>query len=781
MANTPTKSSGLPPIPQAPSFRSSAPRHRSDSAEIDYDKHGKSSRRSKGSNSRSRRARSSSDGVRVMNQRYHHQQQGQNHHYLGQGGGYGQISNYPMQQSNKPLPPGPGGYTFQPPLPSPRSHTRHTSFDGSKLAPFGMDSDSPPNYNYGSIPPRPRTRSKEFSAMNELSSVVGHTGGGSGSSRTLQNPRSGGMRRGHRRVASDSMVAQQQVSMPALFQGNRPPHDTNYQGGLPIVRASSGGAQEQPSLMRTGSYGSQTSHEQNSSRVYASENKGEREALLAQQMEGGVAGLSLRPNLLMRENSANVNNFMKSCKGEKQPKSCKDVLFGMLFLTKLAVMFVAGAKFGPQALVMTSEELGPGEGMEDDDIVDYNSHVLLAYQNIIKMASMCGAFAMIVSALALAFMVAMSRRLVYVALVMSIGVSFVWGTIGIGISPNSFVPVTGIVALMLTVGYMFVVWDRIPFASANLTTALTGVRDNLGLVGVALFFQFLALLTSIYFCFTYVGLRNAMLNGQLANLSDSWRNVVLSLLVVSYLWTYQVLRHIVMVTVAGTIGSWWFRNPSALKETFTVATVYNFGSICHGSLLIGIVQVLRQFTEGLRPHHEGSSMMCLYECSVFFQGKIVGCVDILADTLTPWAYPYVGLYHYGLKEAGHKANELFDKRGWSRIVTDDLITSVLFLCSLVIGGVSGCFSVMLQILDSTGLTSFGHPVYVSFMIGFMIGIVLSAVLFSIIDSSVSAVIVCFAGSPVEFHNNHPELSREMRFAWKEVWPGSLDIDSFGIA
>ena len=88
---------------------------------------------------------------------------------------------------------------------------------------------------------------------------------------------------------------------------------------------------------------------------------------------------------------------------------------------------------------------------------------------------------------------------------------------------------------------------------------------------------------------------------------------------------------------------------------------------------------------------------------------------------------------------------------------------------------------MLQILDSTGLTSFGHPVYVSFMIGFMIGIVLSAVLFSIIDSSVSAVIVCFAGSPVEFHNNHPELSREMRFAWKEVWPGSLDIDSFGIA
>jgi hypothetical protein len=244
--------------------------------------------------------------------------------------------------------------------------------------------------------------------------------------------------------------------------------------------------------------------------------------------------------MLMRENS--LENFMEIYKGEKQSKSFKDVLFGGLFFIQLACMLFAGAKFGPQALVTTAEELGPSAGLEDDDLVEYDSHVLLAYQNIMKLALLSGAFAMLVSAVALAFMMAMARRLVYVALVLSIGVSFVWGTVGIGVSPNSFVPVTGIVALTLTVGYMFVVWDRIPFASANLTTAVTGVRENLGLVGVALLFQFLALLTSVYICFTYVGLRNAMLNGELGDLDDNGRNVVLGLLVVSYLWTYQVLR-----------------------------------------------------------------------------------------------------------------------------------------------------------------------------------------------------------------------------------------------
>ncbi|MEY4886981.1 MAG: hypothetical protein RL767_452 [Bacteroidota bacterium] len=135
---------------------------------------------------------------------------------------------------------------------------------------------------------------------------------------------------------------------------------------------------------------------------------------------------------------------------------------------------------------------GPVEGVDDDAAMimeDSDDLLLLDYRNILKIAITCGAFAIVVSALTLAFMMAMSRRLVYVALVLSIGVSFAWGTIGIGISPKSFVPITGIITLMLTVGYMFVVWDRIPFASANLTTALTGVRDNLSLVGVAFLFK----------------------------------------------------------------------------------------------------------------------------------------------------------------------------------------------------------------------------------------------------------------------------------------------------
>ena len=66
-------------------------------------------------------------------------------------------------------------------------------------------------------------------------------------------------------------------------------------------------------------------------------------------------------------------------------------------------------------------------------------------------------------------------------------------------------------------------------------------------------------------------------------------------------------------------------------------------------------------------------------------------------------------------------------------------------------------------------------------IGIVLGLVVTSVLFGIVSSSVNAVLVCFAASPVDFENNHPELSHEMRAAWREVWPGCMDVVDLRVA
>lgn len=257
------------------------------------------------------------------------------------------------------------------------------------------------------------------------------------------------------------------------------------------------------------------------------------------------------------------------------------------------------------------------------------------------------------------------------------------------------------------------------------------------------------------------------------------------------------------MTVAGTLGSWWFKpdaaessywNQSTSRALFS-ALFYSIGSICFGSLLIGPVRFVRQLSAFVRPTQGDSILMCLHEFVTCVQQCIANCVDNLSDHFNPWALTYVGLYGYGLLDAGHNATDLFEKRGWTTIVSDDLVANVLLMFSIVVGGVTGCFGILLQGIDELEFSSFHEPIFTAFVyvsinlydshhivaltrfafrIGLGVGLVLTSVLFAIISSSVNAVIVCFAGSPLEFEQNHPELSAEMRSAWGEVWPGCMD-------
>lgn len=94
---------------------------------------------------------------------------------------------------------------------------------------------------------------------------------------------------------------------------------------------------------------------------------------------------------------------------------------------------------------------------------------------------------------------------------------------------------------------------------------------------------------------------------------------------------------------------------------------------------------------------------------------MTSCVDNLADRFNPWAFTYVGLYGYNLIDAGLHSTELFNKRGWSTIVSDDLVPNVLLMTSLVIGGITGCFAHLIENIEGLSLTSLNEPIATSFL------------------------------------------------------------------
>lgn len=227
----------------------------------------------------------------------------------------------------------------------------------------------------------------------------------------------------------------------------------------------------------------------------------------------------------MRQKSAQL--FMEDVKGVEQIPSCRDIIFLMLFVFHLLGIVYLGNTYGYEAL-----------RYHDDVDTDYS--VTIVYQNLVYVCLLSGVFAIIISTLTLILMMAVAKKIVQIALIMTITLSFAWGTIGIGLSPRKVVPATGIIALALSVAYAIVVWDRCKFHGANLYASLTGIRANPGAVIIAFVVQFLSLVWSLYFFFVAVGVYDAVETGDIQLPSHTAKILIYCALGVSYYWTLQV-------------------------------------------------------------------------------------------------------------------------------------------------------------------------------------------------------------------------------------------------
>jgi hypothetical protein len=363
-------------------------------------------------------------------------------------------------------------------------------------------------------------------------------------------------------------------------------------------------------------------------------------------------------------------------KGDIQGQKFNDVPFAVAFVAHLAVMLY----------MLVAYAIGGGNG---DDGSNYE------YSGVAYFVSVCGVFAAGLSTVALGFMMKFSNILVKVALFFSIGLSLGVGIMGL-LSGQILVGVMGLLSFAFGICYAYFVWGRIPFAAANLNTALSAVKSNMGLAGVAYLFLFVAFGWSVWWSVAAGGAMNGIGSG------------IVFLFLVSYYWTHQVIQNTVHVTVAGVIGTWWFVPDEAsscyspaLKDSFVRATTYSFGSICFGSLLVAVVQALRTLQHMLRENDDFNFLVCIIDC-------ILACIESIIAYLNTWAYVYVGLYGYSYLDAGRNVITLFQNKGWTTLITDDLAQNVLFMMSVGIGLATGLIGLIFATIDKDIFAGIGY-------------------------------------------------------------------------
>jgi hypothetical protein len=125
-------------------------------------------------------------------------------------------------------------------------------------------------------------------------------------------------------------------------------------------------------------------------------------------------------------------------------------------------------------------------------------------------------------------------------------------------------------------------------------------------------------------------------------------------------------------------------------------------------------------------------------------------------------------------ESGRSVMELFRSRGWTTIITDYMLDTVLFMVNVGVALITGLCSLMLAAaLNVNNDGGNDATLLMAFLIGFVLGYALCAPLFSVVSSAVNTVIVLYAEAPNEFQSNHREHATEMLQAWRQAWPSEF--------
>lgn len=447
-------------------------------------------------------------------------------------------------------------------------------------------------------------------------------------------------------------------------------------------------------------------------------------------------------------------------KGESQPKECRDSVFAILFLAQFAWIVGAGTLWGIPALKHSVE--------------DFPDTPNLHFGGVLWVILWSFIASIVLSGVALLFMTKFADFVVQSSVLFSISSSLTIMTIFLA---RGYVgaAVVAFCSFLLGCCYTWSVWNRLPFTATNLVTALTALQTNWGVLLIPYIFSIVAFGYSLIWTLAMIGAYTYAkpICNDSGFCHSSLNGGVIAIFLLAFYWTQQVIKNIIHVTVAGVVGSWWFVPQEAnsgcsksVGDSFVRSMTSSFGSICMGSLLVSLVQVLHCFAAYGRPETQNDSVLkCIFEC-------LLDYLDQLIQYFNKWSYVYVGLYGYSYREAGEKVMALFTSRGWDAILSDQLVYRVLSLLSFVIGGITGLVSVLVVKAHPSLMSALekGDASWMAFFCGLLMGSVVSGILMSVVVSAVDTVVVCFAESPWDLCDNHPVLSQRMEQTWAATYP-----------
>jgi hypothetical protein len=116
----------------------------------------------------------------------------------------------------------------------------------------------------------------------------------------------------------------------------------------------------------------------------------------------------------------------------------------------------------------------------------------------------------------------------------------------------------------------------------------------------------------------------------------------------------RVLKNIIHVTISGVYGSWYFCPNNfprgATRGAFKRSMTYSFGSISFGSLIVAVINFLRQLCSVAQQNAraDGNIVGTILFCCL---GCLIGILDWAVSFLNRYAFSHIALYGKSYIEA----------------------------------------------------------------------------------------------------------------------------------
>ena len=429
----------------------------------------------------------------------------------------------------------------------------------------------------------------------------------------------------------------------------------------------------------------------------------------------------------------------------------KDVWAALLFIAQVIVIVYFAVEACLKALKISDPNIAPADGL---------GTIVVAF-------AILGALATILGTVCLTIVLRNADYIIEGVMWTNIGACSVGAVLCLASGGGAiFAVVLGITAA-LNYWYLNSVRDRISFASAVLSVACQAIKDNyIGIVMSAYMLLFAQLVWFILWSIASYGIACQFfmiddsknenhgddVNAEYAELNGGqW--TILFLLLLSLHWGSEVVRTLLQTTVNGVIACWWFqpRRSAVVRGALFRSVTTSFGSVCFGSFLVSVIHALRDLLSmiankrdenGRRDRGAGAA---LAGCAEF----LLHLVEKALKYFNKYAYCYVAGYGMGFLESASKVTTLFQEKGWTAIVNDNLVSNALTFAVLgmtAVTAVLGAFSsIFLRVpLERVGVTD---PLIVLSIVGALMGFAVSIVLTNALSSGVAMVFVCMAENP----------------------------------